>query len=285
MNRFSSYLLVLVSLLIGVSEAFAQMPRERSTKSVVAEELFWAPSIVLLPSVTQLDTGNLDFTIQHAFGPVSGGIESLYGLDNSANIRFGFDYGVRDWLSVGVGRSKYDKVYDARLKARLMSGDLTHVSLFLDGAAETVKDGRSFEHRLSYFSGILLARKLSENVSLQLMPAYSHFNLVEKNELFNGDIEEEQNDHVVIGVALRFEANDRASFLIEYLPVIGDRSDKTTDVLSVSVDLEAGGHVFQVFVTSTQWITPQHAVSRSRDDFFDGDFGFGFNVHRVFGTR
>ncbi len=276
--------LLLMLILAVVPDAKAQIPRERSGSAAVVEELFWAPSIILQPSSTQIDKGNLDFTIQHAFGLVSRGVKNLYGLDDPANIRFGLDYGVRDWLSAGIGRSRFDKTFDGRIKLRLTSDPALRTNVFVNAAVETPEDGRSFEHRMSYFSGLLLSRKISEKLFVQVMPAWSHFNLVDINKLPDASIEAGENDHFILGVAARYELSEQVSALLDYMPVLGNRSDNTNNVVSIGMDFEAGGHVFQMFFTSTQWITPQHAISESQRSISDGDLGFGFNIHRMFGS-
>ncbi|NNF04707.1 MAG: hypothetical protein HKN17_09585, partial [Rhodothermales bacterium] len=80
----------------------------------------------------------------------------------------------------------------------------------------------------------------------------------------------------------RYVLNNYVSVSAEYLPVLGDRSDETTDAFSAGVNIETGGHVFQLFLTTSQWITPQYTIARNTDAFFDGDFRLGFNVNRVF---
>jgi len=284
MKYTRSFLFIIAILLNVAQSAHAQIPRERSEAGKVSEELFWAPSVIIQPSSTQIDRGNLDFTIQHAFGLLSGGATRLFGLDDPANIRFGLDYGIRDWISFGMGRSRFDKTFDSRIKVRLRSNPSLRVNVFTNLAVETPEDGRSFDHRLSYFNGLIVSRKISDRLFVQLMPAWSHFNLVETNRLLDTTIEKSENDHVILGMAARLEMSEQASLLIDYMPVVGSRSDNTNNVLSLGVDIEAGGHVFQVFFTSTQWITPQHAVSNSRRSISDRDLGFGFNVHRMFGS-
>jgi len=87
---------------------------------------------------------------------------------------------------------------------------------------------------------------------------------------------------VSLGLAGQYVVTPWMSVMAEYIPVLGSRSDGTSDALSMGIDLETGGHIFQMYFTSTQWIAPQYAVSKSREQFFDGDFGFGFTLHRVF---
>jgi hypothetical protein len=283
MSKFSLICVLTIFLAGTVS---GQMKRERSSAAQVSPEPFWATSIVTLPSVTAVPAGDLVFTIQHAFGPVSDGFKELFGLDRSANIRFGLDYGVSDRVSIGVGRSRYDKVYDVRTQIGLatwMRGSkATMLSVFGNIGVDSQDNGSEFGDRLSSYASVLVAHTVSDKFSIQVSPAWTHFNLTRENVVFGGGIEKEASDMVSLGLAGRYVVSTRASIMMEYIPVLGTRSDGTSDVFSVGVDLETGGHIFQLFVTSTQWIAPQYVVAKSRDNFFDGDFGFGFNVHRAF---
>ncbi len=280
---FAKFVVATGFFVFVTSMAFGQMKRERTTK--VDREIFLAGSIITLPSVTQLPASNLNFTIQHAFGPISDGFKELFGLDASSNIRFGLDYGVTDNISVGIGRSRFDKVYDARVKAKIATfGDAqpTVVSVFGNLGIDSQDNGADLSDRASSHISVLLARSINEKLSIQLSPAWSHFNTANENIIFGGGIEKEEKDLVSLGIATRYALNNQVSILAEYIPVVGSRSDGSEGAFSLGVDLEAGGHVFQIFLTSTQWIAPQYVVSKSRNNFFDGDFGFGFNIHRVF---
>lgn len=275
-----------LAFLLGTADLHAQMERERANVERPVEEIFWAPNVILSSSVYQLPQGNLNTTILHAFGIATNGVQDLFGLDGAANIRFGVDYGVHDRLSVGIGRTRFDKLYDARFKAKLlrqMEDDSMPVDVALKGdvGITTVENGFDFADRLNYFGALMVARKFSEQISVQVTPMYSHFNTVFIER--SGDrILEEENDHFAVGLAGRFVLNRRLALQVEYLPVFGARSDGTADAFSLGLDIETGGHVFQLFFTSSQWFTEQHVIARNDDRFFDGDFRFGFNVNRVF---
>ena len=275
-------------MVVGLSAeaSHAQMPRERVDPGGPVEEVFWAPNVVLGSSVYNLPQSNLNVTIMHAFGIVTNGVQDLFGLDGAANIRFGVDYGLHDRLSIGVGRSRFDKLYDVRFKAKLLrqmkdNSFPVDVALKGDVGIMTVENGFDFADRLNYFASLLIARKLGERISLQVTPMVSHFNTV-FIERSGGRILEEENDHVALGLAGRFVLSRRLALQVEYLPVLGARSDGTTDALSIGLDIETGGHVFQLFFTTSQWLTEQHVLARNTDAFSDGDFRFGFNVNRVF---
>ena len=275
-----------ILLFLGAAPLHAQMPRERVDPGGPVEEIFWAPNVVLGSSVYTMPQGNLNVTIMHAFGIVTNGPEDLFGLDGAANIRFGADYGLHDRLSIGVGRSRFDKLYDFRFKAKLlrqMKDDTPPVDVALKGdvGIMTVENGFDIADRLNYFASLMIARKFGERISLQVTPMVSHFNTV-FIERSGGRILEEENTHFALGLAGRFVLSRRLAVQVEYLPVLGARSDGTTNALSVGLDIETGGHVFQLFFTTSQWLTEQHVIARNTEAFFEGDFRFGFNVNRVF---
>ena len=281
-SRLTAFAL-LVAALVTVSSASAQMQRTRSAQQPV-DELFWSHAIIVLPSTTQLGKGDLDFTIHHTFGPVSSGLNDLFGLDLAANIRFGLDYGVTDQVMVGVGRSRFDKILDFRAKANLLQRDGWQVAGYYNAAAETTEDGRDLADRMSYHGSVLIGKRVTDQLTIQLAPGFSRFVYAPDQDVFGQGIQTSLNNHYSLGTAVRYEARENVSFIAEMITRVGDVSGGTYNVGSFGVDLETGGHVFQMFFTSSQWITPQHAVAWSRTPMADGDFGWGFNVHRVFGT-
>ena len=281
-SRLTAFALF-VAALVTVSSASAQMQRPRSAQQPV-DELFWSHAIIVLPSTTQLGKGDLDFTIHHTFGPVSSGLNDLFGLDLAANIRFGLDYGVTDQIMVGVGRSRFDKILDFRAKANLLQRDAWQVAGYYNAAAETTEDGRDLADRMSYHGSVLIGKRVTDQLTIQLAPGFSRFVYAPDQDVFGQGIQTSLNNHYSLGTAVRYEARENVSFIAEMITRVGDVSGGTYNVGSFGVDLETGGHVFQMFFTSSQWITPQHAVAWSRTPMADGDFGWGFNVHRVFGT-
>ncbi|WP_303686084.1 DUF5777 family beta-barrel protein, partial [Nonlabens dokdonensis] len=52
--------------------------------------------------------------------------------------------------------------------------------------------------------------------------------------------------------------------------------------LSIGVDLETGGHVFQMHFTNAQPMLTNGFLSQGTGDWLDGRFYFGFNLVRVF---
>tara|TARA_R110000868_G_scaffold323219_1_gene584177 strand:+ start:21 stop:416 length:396 start_codon:yes stop_codon:yes gene_type:complete len=71
-------------------------------------------------SVETNKEGSMKFIIAHRFGLINGGLYELYGLDQST-IRLGFDYGLTDKITIGIGRSSFQKTIDGFVKIRLVS--------------------------------------------------------------------------------------------------------------------------------------------------------------------
>lgn len=237
-------------------------------------------------SVENTGKGVLDFRISHRFGELNSGAREFFGLDN-ANTRIGFDYGVTDWLSVGIGRSSFDKEYDGFAKVRILrqtEDDKMPVTVSYVGFASvndlpapTLATGQEwhFSNRLYYANQVLLARKFSQAFSMQIMPTHIHYNLV--------DSASEPNDMFAIGVGGRLKLSSRISLNAEYHYLAGDKLNNAHNSLSVGFDIETGGHVFQLMLTNAISMTERSFIAgQSNSDWADGGIHFGFNISRVF---
>jgi len=267
----------LFSLAPEVSDA--QLKRERSVTSVLAEPAFSATKNIGISTIINPSGGDLHYSILHTFGLVDGGIDRFYGLDDGANTRLGLIYGVTDRFSIGVGRMTFRKVVDISAKVNLMQQTKDAgrpVSIALKGATgiSTLSgQGLDFNERLSYFTSVMFARKFN-TVGIQLTPMYSYFNRV---------LGEDEQHLFGLGVLLQVDLNERLNLSWEYLPVLGNRNPGTDDAMALSLNIDTGGHVFQIFFASSQWHNEQYIMANNSDRFWEGDFRFGFNIHRVFG--
>ena len=236
-------------------------------------------------TVENVGKGVLDFRISHRFGKVNGGGYDLFGLDN-ATMRMSFDYGITNRFMVGIGRSTFEKTYDAFFKVKLLrqsTGEkrmpLT-VSYVPTVALKTLKSldtsrKNYFSSRLFFTHQLIIARKFSEKTSLQLMPTYSHRNLV--------TLASEPNDLIAIGIGGRQKITRRVSLNAEYYYQLPDfKLEGTTNALSVGVDIETGGHVFQLHFTNSQGMSERTFITETRGKWGKGDIYFGFNISRVF---
>lgn len=268
-----------ITLILLQDVTHAQLPRERVELDEPVDNIFWATSNIGVSTVRNLSARNLNTTIIHTFGLVNGGVEQFFGLDDGANTRIGLDYGITDRLSAGIGRMTRNKIVDIRGKFNILrqtTSGSTPVDLALKvttGINTTPGIGFDFSDRLSYLVSVMAARKFNQ-FSLQLTPMLAHFNTVSTGN---------PNQLIGLGILSNYELNDRFSISAEYLPVIGKRNPGTRNTLGAALNIDTGGHIFQLFFTSSQWDGEQYIMANNRDRFLDGDFRFGFNIHRVFG--
>lgn len=265
---------------------------DAETKPTVnyATATFKASRIINGHSIEQMKEKQLDFRISHRFGTLNSGLYGLFGLDES-HIHFSLEYGLKDWLALGAGRASQNKTYDGFAKVRLLrqsSGEKfmpVHLSYFSSVEMNTLKfperpEGTSnyFSSRLAFVNQLLIARKFNENLSVQLTPTFIHRNLV-KTEI-------DQNDIYALGVGGRYKLSKRLSLNAEYYytynPNAKSLEPRPYNALSLGVDIETGGHVFQIMVTNSQGMREGSFIPQTTGTWLDGDIHLGFNISRVF---
>lgn len=244
-------------------------------------------------TIENVAPGVLDLKISHRFGFVNQGAYQLFGLDQ-ATMRIGLDYGLSDRLMIGGGRSTYEKQYDAFYKYKILrqteKGSAHYCPVTLSAIStinvKTLKwvdatRKNYFSSRLAFSHQLLLGRKFNDNVSLQLMPSFVHYNLVPNTT--------DPNDIFAMGIGGRIKLSKRVSFNGEYyyiLPISlteGEtRLPGTHNSLALGFDIETGGHVFQLHFTNSTGMTEKSFIGETVGDFFKGDIHFGFNIARVF---
>ncbi len=273
--------------------ALAQLPREPVQEDRPVYNVFWSSKNVGISTVRNPSEGSLNTSVLHTFGLVDGGesrrgIDQFFGLDDGANTRIGLEYGITDRWSVGIGRMTFNKVVDINTKANILRQTTTNsmpvelaVKVML-GITTRPGQGLEFSDRLSFFSSVMVARKF-DRFSLQLAPMVAHFNRPEMAGLVIRPEDEYQDQLFGLGVVANYEFNDRFSLGAEYLPVIGDRNAGTQDAMALALNIDTGGHIFQLFFASSQWHNEAFVMANNRDRFWKGDIRFGFNINRVFG--
>jgi len=247
---------------------------------------FKTTRVVLGQSVENPAPGVLLFMIQHHFGRLNSGAYELWGLDQ-ATIRLGLEYGINEWLAVGIGRGTYQKTFDGFVKAKFLrqSTGLKEMPVTLSYFGSTALNSlrwqepernNFFTSRLSFVHQLLLARKFSPGLSLQLTPTLVHNNLVattaDKNSIF------------ATGIGGRVKLTNRVSLNAEYFYVFPDQivSREYDNSFSIGFDIETGGHVFQLFFTNSNPIFERGFITETVGQWTEGDIYFGFNISRVF---
>ena len=247
----------------------------------VVNSAFKALKIVNLESTKVAAKGDLYFIVAHRFGSVKDGLEGFYGLDN-ANTQIKFLYGLTDWLTISGARSElaYDFSVKYRLKDQVEDGFPVAIAGFNSLAInntlkESLYPNMNFENRLIYVTQILISRKFTERLSLELAPTFFHENFV-TNDL-------QDNSQYAIGVGGRYKISKRVSINADYAAHLNRASGSIyKNPLSIGVDLETGGHVFQMHFTSSQGLHEAGYLGQTTGDWTKGDVFFGFNLARVF---
>ncbi|WP_233168902.1 DUF5777 family beta-barrel protein [Hymenobacter sp. BT523] len=261
-----------------------------STKREAVAATFKGTHIINSQSVETPGEGTLAFLIQHRFGTINSGPYEFFGLDNAV-LRLSFEYGVTDRLALGLGRSSQEKTFDGFVKYKALQQSTgahpmpVSVTLFASSAITTLKFNqtantteRSTASRLDYTYQVLLARKFSPSLSVQLMPTLIHRNYVA--------LEGMQNDVYSIGAGLRQKLTKRLALTADYFYLLpGYVADNYRNALGVGVDIETGGHVFQLHLTNSSGMVEKFFVPQTTGNFFDGDIFFGFTVARNFTVK
>jgi hypothetical protein len=244
---------------------------------------FKATQIINTPTVEAPGKYGLQFLIMHRFGRINEGGYALFGLDNAA-IRFGLDYGINDRFSIGIGRSSLEKTYDASFKWKLLRQKENKmplsVSLYELVTRTTLRytDKPYFtgKYRNAYESALLIARKFNSKLSLQLTPIWLHYNLVPAAQ--------DKNNVFALGLGGRIKLSKRLSVNAEYsiLPTDPIVSTTTYQSLSFGLDIETGGHVFQLIFSNSDGMTGPYYLGKTYGDWGNGDIFFGFNISRAF---
>lgn len=295
MNLKNKFVAILSFALLFATSANAQEdlfemlenPEEKSRKVFAT---FKTTRIVNSHSIETVKGKSLDFRITHHFGDVAGeagGVHTLYGMDQAADIRIAFEYGITDRLSLGVGRSKTAEILDGYVKYRL-SGQTednkmpVSTTLFVNTGFTPQKNLNgeydNAAHRASYTYQILIARKFSPNFSLQLMPSLLH-----RNYVFQAA---DENDIFSLGVGGRLKLTKRFALLADYFYSFSEFRRENNDLyqapLGVGVEIETGGHVFHMFFTNNAGIIENVFIPNTTSSWTKGEFKFGFNISRTF---
>lgn len=260
-------------------------------------ETFSSSRVINGHSVETLGKKVLDFRIEHRFGDFAGengGVQNMFGFDNAADIRFGFEYGLTDNLMIGIGRSKgtgnpYRSLLDGFTKYRFFTQGKNNAAVslaavgstfftYMKASAETyeVSNFPKTAHRFAYSLQLNIARKFGSRLSLMLAPTLVHRNYVafeDVNTLFS------------IGSAFRFSITPRVGLITEYYYVVNPDNTKRLDNLNslgVAVEWTTFGHTFVINLTNSKGFGEAQFIPGTFEDWLKGQFRIGFCVGRKF---
>ena len=276
-------LAILVALVPFISFSQDDLLKEIDSVSTneKVESAFKGLKIVNLESTKLAAKGDLYFIVAHRFGSIKDGIEGFFGLDNAVT-QLKFVYGATDWLTVSAARS--EPAYDFSVKYSLVPQRTEGFPLSIVGfnsiafnntLRPSLYPNMSSSDRMIFVNQILVSRKVSSKLSLELAPTHFHENFV---------IDDNQdNSQFAIGMGGRYKFAKRWSLNVDYIAHL-NRSDSSPfrDPLSIGVDLETGGHVFQMHFSNSQGIHEAGFLGNTTGMWERQEIYFGFNLLRVF---
>ncbi len=290
MKKFLTLFCLISTRVFSQDDLMKMLDDENKNQTIYTTATFKATRLINGQTIETVGKNQLNFWISHRFGAINSGfIDNFFGLDE-ARIRLGLEYGITSQLTIGIGRSSQEKMYDFYGKYKLLrQSNSIPVTLTLYGsnAISTVATGSALEsgtvmkyydniERMTYTGQVLLARKFSERFSLQVMPTFLHFNRAETVDT--------PNNMVALGVGGRMKLSKRLSISGEYYYADFNRpaSSNYHNSLALGLDIETGGHVFQFHLTNSRGMIERQFIAQTTKQWSDGGIFYGFNIARSF---
>tara|TARA_B100000795_G_scaffold270074_1_gene262517 strand:+ start:711 stop:1541 length:831 start_codon:yes stop_codon:yes gene_type:complete len=243
---------------------------------------FKAMKIANLQSTKVAEGGDLYMYVSHRFGSLQDGFSTFYGLDN-ANTKIQMLYGIVDGFQVSLSRESLRKTFagSAKIKIKGQSGRFPlALSAYSTVNYNSVISKIQYPNidavdRLSYVTQLLVTRRFSDKLSLELAPTYGRQNIVFETG--------QDHDVFALGFGGRYKLNKRISLNADYIYNFNRVENSIyKDPLTIGIDIETGGHVFQLLFTNAQSTNEPSFISNGEGDWLEGNIFFGFNIVRVF---
>lgn len=281
---------LLVALSIDYANAqddlLSQLDTIKSKKKEIEIAAFKGLQICNMQSTKLSAKNEWYFLVSHRFGDLTEGFDNFFGLDN-ANTKIGGLYGVTNWLTLGVSRHTYNKIYELTAKYKLANQEVDGFPVTIVGyntmdinsaLSTSLYPNLESTDRCAYSTQLLVSRKFNEKLSFELTPIFIHKNLYDDTA--------EQNNLFVISAGGRYKISRRMSINLEYAARIlteNGMSSTYNNPLTLGLDIETGGHVFQLVVSNSQQMNDVSVFTNTTGQWFDvGSIYFGFNMYRSF---
>lgn len=253
--------------------------------------------------------GTFEFDIVHRFGVVNNGFEDLYGLFAPSNIRFGVSYVPIENLNIGVGLTKERMILDGSIKYALLKQSRDDWSMpvsisYYGNMGYDLKEDpdkslyRYNTDRFRFFNQIIIARKVTDKLSLQVAPSLSHQNFTygyfHNIDSVNKEVlGEMKHDHFAIAFSGRFKITETIAFIANYdQPITKHTTNNPNPNLSFGFEFGTSGHSFQLFAGNYAFLNPQRNNMENHNSPLNytnaqgnkiegGKFLIGFNITRL----
>ena len=241
---------------------------------------FESTSLIESQSNRVYSKGTIEMIMNHRFGLVNG-TNDMIGIWAPANIRIAVNYSITDRITVGFGTTKDQMLQDFSLKGALLrqtvDGKMPFSVTYYGNAALNASSlaKKTFYHtsdRWSFYNQIIIAKRISKEISFQIAPSYSHYNMIDAPM---------SNDLFAIEFGGRVKVSSGMSILLDANQPITSQEIAPKSGFSIGTEFSTVGHAFQIFVSNYRGIVNQQSNMFNQYEFFEGDFAIGFNISRT----
>ncbi len=241
--------------------------------------------------------GTLELDIMHRFGTWNKGYEDFFGFFSSSNIRLGLSYSPINKLNLGFGITKEKMLWDGSAKYSIIQQTKNKypvsVTFYTNAAYVGTKgkysvpkvDNTGTEYleekhktdRLLFFHQLIIARKLTEKLSVQIAPSLSHQNAVggylTKNDSSGKSVfKTMKHDHLAIAFSARYKITNVTSVMLNYdQPITKHPTLNPSPNLSLGVEFNTSSHSFQLFFGNYYGLNPQ------RNNLYNANSPFAYD--------
>ena len=248
----------------------------------ISVSAFKANKVINGQSTKQSGKKELYLYVAHRFGSIKSGIKTLFGLD-IANTKIELLYGLSNNLQIGFSRESLKKIYTLNFKYKItkqgskfpINSSIYSSYNYNSSINEEIYSSLSSSDRNLILGQLLLSARLNNKISIQLSPTFARKN-------FNETIFEEKNN-LILGATTSYRITNKLAFNIEYFANFSrPENSPYENALSFGIDIETGGHVFQLLFSNTQFSDDVSVLTDAEGSWSDGEIYFGFNILRVF---
>jgi len=279
---------VIFTLSFFLTSLFAQQDSLK-VKSKPVRFTFGTTTLIDNNTTETLYKGSIELQIHHRFSLIEN-YHNLFGIYGSANTRIGLSYGITDRIMIGVGTTKDYQLQDIQWKYTILrQTEDNKIPVSLSYYGNMVIDARSKDnfgpeasfrtiHRLSYFTQLIVARKINDMFSVQVAPSVAYFNSVPQNIDSTSGY---KNLNLGISAGARANLFGSHSVIIEYDQLLTrqDIAVQPKPNLSLGWEIGTATHSFQIFVANYNQIINQRNLVFNTNDWEKSQWLIGFNIH------
>jgi len=252
---------------------------------------------------------SFEMDIMHRFGTLKKGYEDFFGFFAPSNIRLGFSYVPINNLLVGASITKANMTWEGFAKYSIIKQTKGKYPVSVTYYSNISLDTRKKQYfiywsdRMMFFNQLMIARKITNKLSVQLAPSVTHQNVVNgyfqtsgslADSTYKSVVKGEMNhDHFALTLSARYKIKQGMSVLLGYdQPLTKHATNNPNPNLSIGIEFTTSSHAFQLFFTNYYYMTPQRNNLFNKNNpidikglndvtFHHENFLIGFNITRL----